>query len=46
MPGAMRPTLYTIGFTCSEHEPDTCRRRLLAERLAAAWPGLAIVHLI
>jgi uncharacterized protein (DUF488 family) len=30
---------------CSEHTPDQCHRRLIAERLAATWPGSEIVHL-
>jgi uncharacterized protein (DUF488 family) len=30
---------------CSEHPPDRCHRRLVAERLARAWPGTEIVHL-
>ncbi len=30
---------------CSEHKPDRCHRRLVAERLARAWPELEIVHL-
>jgi uncharacterized protein (DUF488 family) len=30
---------------CSEATPEQCHRRLVAERLAAAWPGVEIVHL-
>jgi uncharacterized protein (DUF488 family) len=30
---------------CSEHEPDHCHRRLLAEYLREEIPGLEIVHL-
>jgi uncharacterized protein (DUF488 family) len=30
---------------CSEHTPECCHRRLLAERLQAEWPDLQIVHL-
>lgn len=30
---------------CSEHLPDQCHRRLVAERLAGHWPNLEIVHL-
>ncbi|MCC6189850.1 MAG: DUF488 domain-containing protein [Anaerolineales bacterium] len=30
---------------CSEAEPDQCHRRLVAERLAAHWPNVAISHL-
>ena len=31
---------------CAEDEPDYCHRRLVAERLARAWPGTTVVHLI
>ena len=31
---------------CAEDEPDFCHRRLVAERLARAWPGTTVVHLI
>jgi uncharacterized protein (DUF488 family) len=30
---------------CSETTPEYCHRRLVAERMAAAWPGVEIVHL-
>jgi uncharacterized protein (DUF488 family) len=30
---------------CSEASPHHCHRRLVAEHLAAAWPGVEIVHL-
>lgn len=30
---------------CSEATPEQCHRRLVAERLAAAWPGVEVVHL-
>ncbi|MFQ5406871.1 MAG: DUF488 family protein [Anaerolineales bacterium] len=30
---------------CSEAAPEQCHRRLVAERLAAHWPGVEIVHL-
>jgi len=30
---------------CSEHLPDRCHRRLLAERLAQSWPNVEVVHL-
>jgi uncharacterized protein (DUF488 family) len=30
---------------CAEDRPDECHRRLLAERLQAAVPGLEVVHL-
>jgi uncharacterized protein (DUF488 family) len=31
---------------CSEHQPAQCHRRLVAERLARAWPEVEIVHLV
>ncbi len=31
---------------CSEHEPDHCHRRLVAEYMAAHWPEAQIVHLM
>jgi uncharacterized protein (DUF488 family) len=30
---------------CSEHSPERCHRRLVAERLAAHWPHVEILHL-
>ncbi len=30
---------------CSESTPEQCHRRLVAERLAAHWPGVEIFHL-
>jgi uncharacterized protein (DUF488 family) len=30
---------------CSEATPEQCHRRLVAERLAAHWPGVEILHL-
>ena len=30
---------------CSEATPERCHRRLVAERLARAWPDIEIVHL-
>jgi uncharacterized protein (DUF488 family) len=30
---------------CSEANPARCHRRLVAERIAAFWPGVEIVHL-
>ena len=29
---------------CSEHPPDQCHRRLVAERLAQAWRGVEVIH--
>jgi uncharacterized protein (DUF488 family) len=30
---------------CSELKADKCHRRLVAERIAAFWPGIEIIHL-
>jgi len=30
---------------CSEATPEKCHRRLVAERLAAHWPNVEIIHL-
>lgn len=30
---------------CSEATPEQCHRRLVAERLAAQWPDVEIIHL-
>jgi uncharacterized protein (DUF488 family) len=30
---------------CSEPTPEHCHRRLVAERLAAHWPGVEVIHL-
>lgn len=30
---------------CSEAGPEKCHRRLVAERMAAHWPGVEIIHL-
>ncbi len=34
-----------VCLLCSEATPEQCHRRLVAERLAAAWPGVEIIHL-
>lgn len=34
-----------ICLLCSEAQPERCHRRLVAERLARAWPAVEIVHL-
>ena len=31
---------------CSEATPERCHRRLVAERLARAWPEVDVIHLI
>ncbi|HLF89798.1 MAG TPA: DUF488 domain-containing protein [Anaerolineales bacterium] len=35
----------TSCLLCSEATPEQCHRRLVAERLAAHWTGVEIVHL-
>jgi uncharacterized protein (DUF488 family) len=35
----------TSCFLCSEPTPEQCHRRLVAERLAAHWPDVEIIHL-
>ena len=35
----------TTCLLCSEPKPKQCHRRLIAERFAAHWPGVEIVHL-
>jgi uncharacterized protein (DUF488 family) len=49
IPRTLDPTLFKEDRTCllcSEDTPDKCHRRLVAERLAAHWPGIEIVHLV
>jgi uncharacterized protein (DUF488 family) len=36
----------TCCLLCSEATPERCHRRLVAERLARAWPDVDVVHLI
>jgi len=31
---------------CSEHEPEHCHRRLVAEYIASYWPNVEVVHLL
>ena len=31
---------------CSEHKPDKCHRRLVAERLSQQWEGTTVIHLM
>jgi len=38
-------TLDGICFLCAEKTADKCHRRLVAEHLAAHFPGVEIVHL-
>ncbi len=41
-----RETLEGACLLCSEHQPDECHRRVLAEYLAQRHPGLRIEHLV
>ncbi len=36
----------TCCLLCSEATPARCHRRLVAERLARAWSGVEVVHLV
>lgn len=48
VPDTLDPTEFTAKLTCllcSEATPDQCHRRLVAERMAAHWPGVEIIHL-
>ena len=41
------PALIAGGcLLCSEHEPDQCHRRLVAEYLKRKWGKLDIIHLV
>jgi uncharacterized protein (DUF488 family) len=49
IPDALPRDLFTSQvccLLCSEATPEHCHRRLVAERLVAAWPELEIVHLV
>ena len=36
---------FTSCLLCSEPTPEQCHRRLVAERLAAHWPDVEVIHL-
>ncbi len=49
IPASLDRDLFTrepCCLLCSEATPEHCHRRLVAERLAAAWPEIAIEHLL
>ena len=49
IPGALDQAAFaasTSCLLCSEHEPTHCHRRLVAERMAARWGEIEIVHLV
>jgi uncharacterized protein (DUF488 family) len=35
-----------VCLLCSEHEPDQCHRRLVAEYISQQWTGVEIIHLM
>ena len=37
---------HKICLLCSEHEPEHCHRRLVAEYIASYWSDVEIHHLI
>jgi uncharacterized protein (DUF488 family) len=43
----LRPAQFEqrTALLCSEATPEHCHRRLVAEFLAARWPGVSIIHL-
>jgi uncharacterized protein (DUF488 family) len=48
IPAALDRRLFEAGaccLLCSEATPDECHRRLVAERLAAHWKPVEVVHL-
>lgn len=48
IPGALNAAEFDAApscLLCSEATPEQCHRRLVAERLAACWPDVEIIHL-
>ncbi len=46
IPAALQPDDFDEAcLLCSEDQPDQCHRRLVAERLAAHWENVEIIHL-
>lgn len=37
--------MLTSCLLCSEPTPELCHRRLVADRLAARWPSVEVIHL-
>jgi len=49
IPGAFDRASFEASASCllcSEATPERCHRRLVAERIARAWPEVEVVHLI
>ncbi len=47
VPGVLNPADFETPtcLLCSEATPEQCHRRLVAERLAAHWPEVEVIHL-
>jgi uncharacterized protein (DUF488 family) len=47
VPGILQPADFETPscLLCSEATPEQCHRRLVAERFAAHWPNVEIIHL-
>lgn len=46
IPHTLNPTEFDEAcLLCSEATPEQCHRRLVAERIAAHWPDVQIIHL-
>ena len=48
IPAALDKSLFEqrdCCLLCSEATPEQCHRRLVAERLARAWPNVTVIHL-
>ncbi|MBN1148534.1 MAG: DUF488 domain-containing protein [Anaerolineales bacterium] len=48
IPGALNQAEFEsldCCLLCSEPTPEQCHRRLVAERLAARWPNVEVIHL-
>jgi uncharacterized protein (DUF488 family) len=49
IPGALDRASFEARASCllcSEHTADQCHRGLITARMAAAWPGTEVVHLV
>jgi len=48
IPGAIDRSMFEhhdCCLLCSEPTPEQCHRRLVAERMARAWPNVTVIHL-
>jgi uncharacterized protein (DUF488 family) len=49
IPSSLNPRFFAekaCCLLCSEATPEQCHRRLVAERLARAWPDTTIIHIL